>query len=80
LTRRILLQGAALTTIGIGLGLLLSRLGASRIADQLFQVSPGDPSTLATVALVVVTVCTLSVWWASVLATRTDPAVLLRGE
>jgi ABC-type antimicrobial peptide transport system permease subunit len=80
LVRRVLFQGIALTVLGLGIGTLLARSVAQRIADQLHETPIGDALTWITVPTVVTLVCLLSVYSAGRLAARTDPSVLLRSE
>jgi predicted permease len=80
LIRRIVFQGLAIASVGIAAGLLATRLVAARIADQLYEVSAGDPLTWVLAPAVVGLVSLASVYAAALLASRTDPARLLRAE
>jgi predicted permease len=77
-------RGLALSAIGAGIGLVLA-LGLSRALvalppDLLFEVSPTDPATFASVALLLLAVgllaCAVPAWRAS----RVDPLLALRQE
>ena len=70
-----LLMGAGLA-VGIGTALATGRM----LTTQLFEVKPGDPMTLAAVAVVLLATglaaCTIPAWRAM----RVDPLVALRNE
>jgi hypothetical protein len=53
---------------------------AKRVADQLYRTSATDPLTFIAVPLLVAIVGLASAYWASRLATRTDPAKYLREQ
>jgi putative ABC transport system permease protein len=76
----ILGRGATLTATGVGIGvgaaLLLTRL----MGSLLFGVSPFDPLTFATVALVLTFVALAACYIPARRATRVDPMVALRFE
>lgn len=80
LTRRILMQGMVLTLAGLATGAFAARLVATRIADQLHDVSAWDPVTWVAVPALIALVSLLSVYTAAALAARTDPSRLLRAE
>jgi ABC-type antimicrobial peptide transport system permease subunit len=61
---------------GIVLSLALGRL----LSGMLFGVSPGDPATLASVALLVIGVATLAAFVPALRASRIDPIETLRQE
>jgi ABC-type antimicrobial peptide transport system permease subunit len=78
--RLIVGQGARLALFGLGLGVLGS-LGVSRLLSALlFGVTPGDPATLASVALALGGVALLASWLPARRAARVDPMVVLREE
>jgi putative ABC transport system permease protein len=64
--------------VRMALGALLLRAAGSWTGDLLFEVSPGDPLTLAVVALVLLTVAALAAWLPARRAARVDPARTLR--
>jgi ABC-type antimicrobial peptide transport system permease subunit len=76
----VLRKTAALALVGIGLG-LVSALALSRLLEGwLFGVPPHDPSTLGTVAAVLMLVALAAGYGPARRAGRLDPAALLRGE
>ena len=78
--RLIVGQGARLALFGLGLGVLGS-LGVSRLLSALlFGVTPGDPATLASVALALGGVALLASWLPARRAARVDPMAVLREE
>jgi putative ABC transport system permease protein len=78
--RLIVGQGAKLAIGGLGIGVLGS-LGVSRLLSALlFGVTPGDPATLASVALALGGVALLASWLPARRAARVDPMVVLREE
>jgi putative ABC transport system permease protein len=74
--------GQALLLAGTGVAMgLLGAVGLSRaMAGLLFQLSPTDPATLVTVALVLTAVALLASYLPARRATRVDPVVALRSE
>jgi predicted permease len=74
--------GQALLLAGAGVAMgLLGAVGLSRaMAGLLFQLSPTDPATLVTVALVLTAVALLASYLPARRATRVDPVVALRSE
>ena len=77
-----LVAGSAARTIGIGavIGLILSAALSGLIDNMLFGVTPLDPVTFGSVALVVLLGALASAAWPAWRATRIDPAIALRGE
>jgi putative ABC transport system permease protein len=73
-------QACRWTSIGAAIGLLLSLGVTSLLADVLYGVSPTDPVTYGTVALLLSTVAALAAWVPALRATRVDPLVALRAE
>jgi predicted permease len=80
LMRMVVLQGVALalggTAIGIAAGLAIGRL----LKSLLYDVSPGDPLTLAGVAILLVGVAILAAYVPARRATSVDPTIALRYE
>ncbi|HET9533276.1 MAG TPA: FtsX-like permease family protein [Blastocatellia bacterium] len=76
----ILRQGMALALIGLVIRSLAAFAAGQMLRSQLLGVSPGDPITFASVALLLSAVallaCLLPAWRAS----RTDPAESLKAE
>jgi predicted permease len=78
--RLILRQGMEPVAIGLGLG-LLAAFGLTRlISGLLYGVSPGDPATFATVALLLAAVAILACYLPARRAARIDPVEALRNE
>ena len=78
--RLILQQGAGMVGIGLGIG-LLAAFGITRVmARLLIGVSPSDPLTYATVALLLAAIALAACWIPARRATRVDPGVALRYE
>jgi ABC-type lipoprotein release transport system permease subunit len=73
-------HGLLMTSLGLALGsaaaLLLTRL----IKTMLYDVSPTDPLTFVTVALLLAGVALLACWIPARRATKVDPMVALRCE
>lgn len=73
-------QGFRLTALGIFIG-LVAALGLTRLmSSQLYEMSPNDPVTFATVAIVLAVVAMAACYIPSLRATRVDPMVALRNE
>jgi ABC-type antimicrobial peptide transport system permease subunit len=78
--RLILQQGVRMVLIGLGVG-VLAALGITRVmAGLLVGVSPSDPLTYATVALLLTAVALAACWIPARRATRVDPGIALRYE
>jgi predicted permease len=78
--RLILQQGVRMVVIGLAVG-LVAALGITRVMTSLLVgVSPNDPLTYATVALLLTAVALLACWIPARRATRVDPGVALRYE
>jgi putative ABC transport system permease protein len=73
-------MGGRLVALGVLLGVLASLGLARAITSQLFGVSPHDPATLATVALLLLAIGLAACWIPARRATRVDPLVALRYE
>jgi putative ABC transport system permease protein len=80
LLRLVVGQGALLTaiavTLGVGVGLMLTRL----MASMLYDVTPRDPGTFATVAALLTVVALLATWLPARRAIRVNPITALRDE
>jgi putative ABC transport system permease protein len=69
-----------LAALGVGLGLLVSLLGARILAAQLYGVGARDPLTYLGIAALLGAVALFASWLPARRATRVDPAVALRAE
>ncbi len=73
-------QGITLTLIGVAIGVLVA-LGVTRlISSMIFGVTPYDPVTFITVAVVLVAVAFLACYIPARRAMRVDPMIALRYE
>ena len=78
--RLVLRQGVGMVVTGLLVG-LLAAWGLTRVMGRLlFGVSPSDPLTYATVALLLTAVALLACWIPARRATRVDPGIALRYE
>ena len=76
----ILRQGVRMVVIGLGIG-LLATLGITRVMTRLLVgVSPSDPLTYVTVALLLLAVALAACWIPARRATHVDPGIALRYE
>lgn len=78
--RLILRQGLGVTLIGIAIGLLLSTAIARLMSKLLYGVSPTDPITYASVALLWLLVATAASYLPARRAANVDPMEVLRNE
>ena len=76
----VLRQSAALTAVGIAIGLLLSAFLTRALAGMLYGVQPLDGWTFAGVPLALAAVALLAAWIPTRRATRIDPNAVLRHE
>jgi predicted permease len=72
--------GLRLVLIGGVIGLLLTILASRLISGLLFEVSPLDPVTFASVMAIMVGVSAVSTVFPALSASRIDPAKILRAE
>jgi ABC-type antimicrobial peptide transport system permease subunit len=76
----ILQQGVRMVLAGLGIG-LLAALGITRVMTRLLVgVSPSDPLTYITVALLLTAVALAACWIPARRATHVDPNIALRYE
>jgi putative ABC transport system permease protein len=76
--RHVLLRGMSTVAVGVVLGLVGASILSRSMEGLLFGVKPGDPATLATVALLLTLVALGASWLPARRAARVDPAVVLR--
>jgi predicted permease len=76
----VLVQGARLAAIGLGIGILLSLLLGRLAQSQLFGVSAWDPLTYLLVPPFLAGVAMLACWLPALRASRIDPMLALRRE
>jgi len=73
-------HGLALTAIGVGLGLVGAVLASRLLTTMVFGITPTDPSTFATVALLLISVAASASYLPARRATQTDPMETLRSD
>jgi len=73
-------RSAALVGTGIAVGIASSLALGRLVAGLLYEVAPGDPVTLASVAVFLAAVAFLATFLPARRATRVDPVVALRPE
>ena len=76
----VLRQGALLTLIGGGVGLMASLFAARLIRSLLYGIQPIDVTTFVAVPLLLVAVSLLASYVPARRATRVDPMTALRYE
>ncbi len=69
-----------LVAVGLGIGLVAALAAGQLLRTQLFGISPRDPLTFASIALVLGAVALLASWVPARRAARVDPMVALRSE
>jgi len=76
----ILRRTAALATLGVAIG-LAAALAVTRVLETaLFEIKPGDPSTLAAVAILIMSTAFIASLVPALRATRVDPLAALRQD
>jgi putative ABC transport system permease protein len=78
--RLVLIHGARLTLLGVGLGIVAALIVTRLMAALLYSVSATDPLTFSTVALLLSIVALAACYIPALRATRVDPIVALRYE
>jgi putative ABC transport system permease protein len=78
--RLVLGQGMGTTAVGVAIGIAGSLALAGLMRSLLFDISPFDPLTLASVTLLLAAVSLFACWIPAYRATRVDPLEALRYE
>lgn len=78
--RLVLRDGLALASAGIVSGVALALVGGRFLRSLLYEVSPTSPHELLAAVLLLVAVTLLATLAPALKASRTDPAVVLRGD
>jgi putative ABC transport system permease protein len=73
-------QGLALSSLGIGIGLVVALATTPFTRGLLFGVSPVDPLTFMAIALLLTLIALMACWMPARRAARVDPMVALRCE
>jgi putative ABC transport system permease protein len=80
IVRAVVGQGMRYALVGAALGLLAAGAGARWMRSVLFDVSPGDPLTLAAVTALLLGVAGAACWLPARRAASIDPAETIRAE
>ena len=80
LRRGVIRRALVVTVFGAVFGLGAALVSSRLLANLLFEVSPSDPVTLVSVALMLVVVGVVAAYLPARRATRVDPAQVLRAE
>ena len=78
--RLVLSQAAMLVLAGTALGIVMALTLGGLLRNLIYQVSPFDPLTFATVGVVVIFVALLACYIPALRATKSDPMTALRAE
>lgn len=78
--RMVLGEGLAVAALGIALGTGAALLATRALAQLLYEVEPGDPSTLLATAALFLVVATVASLLPAARATRVDPVEVLRAD
>jgi predicted permease len=73
-------EGALVVFAGLALGAFGAVAAGRLLQSQLFGVRPADPATLVMVALALLVLSLLAIWWPAQRASRIDPVHALKGE
>jgi predicted permease len=79
-TRMFVAHGLALAGIGVAIGLTAAFAIMRLMSSLLFEISPGDPLTYATMSLALIAVTVLASYVPAARATAVDPIEALRSE
>jgi ABC-type antimicrobial peptide transport system permease subunit len=80
LQRGVLRDGLALAGLGVALGLPAAFAASRLLESQLFETSPADPLSYATVSLLLLVIAGVATLLPARRATRVDPLEALRTE
>ena len=69
-----------MSVVGAGIGLVLALAGRRIVATSLYDVTAGDPATLALVTLTLLGVAFAACWIPARRAARTDPMTAIRAD
>jgi putative ABC transport system permease protein len=78
--RGVVRQGALLTGTGLSIGIGLAAALSSLVASLLFGITPLDPLTFTSVALVTACSSLLATAMPAIMASRVDPTIALKAE
>jgi predicted permease len=78
--KMVLRQGLKLTTLGLAIGLAAAYALTRYMQSLLFGVQATDPSTFASIVLLLIAVALMACWIPAKRATKVDPMVALRCE
>jgi ABC-type antimicrobial peptide transport system permease subunit len=78
--RMVLANAISLATVGVVIGMVVALSAAPLMSSLLNGVSPRDPLTFATVALILLAATLVASWIPAHRATRVDPNAALRCE
>ena len=78
--RLILGRGFVLTLSGVGAGSVLALILSRQMKKIIYGVSPADPATFATVALLLIAIALVACYVPARRAMRVDPVIALRCE
>jgi len=73
-------QGMRLALVGLVLGILGALLATRLLTRLLYGVSPTDPATFTSIAILIAGVAFVASWLPARRAVRTDPTLALREE
>lgn len=78
--RRVVLEGMLPVLAGLAVGLVAARLLGGFLADQLFEITSGDPLTFVVTTLVIVITGLVATYFPAYRATQVDPLAALRED
>lgn len=76
--RTVLRRGVAVSSLGIGLGLIAAPMLTRLVSGLLYAVSPFDPATYGALAAFLLTIAALAAYLPARRATRVDPVIVLK--